>query len=37
VNNELTADIDWANGADGGTVVSIDIPLRYVTATTGVK
>jgi two-component sensor histidine kinase len=37
VNNELTADIDWANGADGGTVVSIDIPLRYVTAATGVK
>jgi two-component sensor histidine kinase len=37
VKNELTAEIDWANGANGGTVVSIDIPLRYVVAATGVK
>jgi hypothetical protein len=37
VKNELTAEIDWANGTNGGTVVSIDIPLRYVVAATGVK
>jgi two-component sensor histidine kinase len=37
VKNELTAEIDWANGVNGGTVVSIDIPLRYVVAATGVK
>jgi two-component sensor histidine kinase/PAS domain-containing protein len=37
VKNELTAEIDWANGTNGGTVVSIDIPLRYVAAATGVK
>jgi two-component sensor histidine kinase len=37
VKNELTAEIDWANGVDGGTVVTIDIPLRYINVATGVK
>jgi two-component sensor histidine kinase len=37
VKNELTAEIEWANGVDGGTVVSIDIPLRYIAAANRVK
>lgn len=37
VKNELMAEIDWANGENGGTVVSIDIPLRYITAVSKVN
>lgn len=37
VENELSATIEWAKGPAGGTVVSIDIPLRYITAAQGVK
>lgn len=37
VENELSATIEWARGPKGGTDVSIDIPLRYITAAQGVK
>jgi two-component sensor histidine kinase len=37
VENELSATIEWAKGPAGGTVVSIDIPLRYISAALGVK
>jgi two-component sensor histidine kinase len=37
VENELSATIDWARGESGGTVVSIDIPLRYIWAAKPVK
>ncbi len=37
VENELSATIEWARGEPGGTVVSIDIPLRYLTAAKGIK
>ena len=37
VENELSATIDWARGESGGTVVSIDIPLRYIAAAKPVK
>jgi signal transduction histidine kinase len=30
VENELSATIAWARGANGGTEVSIDIPLRFI-------
>lgn len=35
VKNELSAEIHWANGVGGGTVVTIDIPLRYIAAASG--
>jgi two-component sensor histidine kinase len=37
VNNELSATIEWARGVNGGTVVSIDIPLRYIVPDKPVK
>jgi two-component sensor histidine kinase len=37
VENELSATIDWSRGDSGGTVVTIDIPLRYIAAAKGVK
>lgn len=37
VENELSATIDWARGDSGGTVVTIDIPLRYIAAAKGAK
>lgn len=37
VENELSATIEWARGERSGTVVTIDIPLRYITAAKGVK
>jgi two-component sensor histidine kinase len=30
VENELSATIEWTRGAKGGTVVVIDIPLRFI-------
>jgi two-component sensor histidine kinase len=30
VENELSATIEWTRGANGGTVVVIDIPLRFI-------
>jgi two-component sensor histidine kinase len=37
VENELSATIAWSRGESGGTVVTIDIPLRYIAAAKGVK
>jgi two-component sensor histidine kinase len=37
VENELSATIEWARGESGGTLVAIDIPLRYIAAAKGVK
>lgn len=37
VENELSATIEWSRGASGGTVVTIEIPLRYIAAAKGVK
>jgi two-component sensor histidine kinase len=37
VENELSATIAWSRGESGGTVVTIDIPLRYIAASKGVK
>jgi len=37
VENELSATIEWARGESGGTIVTIDIPLRYIAAAKGVK
>jgi two-component sensor histidine kinase len=37
VENELSATIEWSREDSGGTVVTIDIPLRYIAAAKGVK
>ncbi|CAB4581740.1 unannotated protein [freshwater metagenome] len=37
VENELSATIEWSRGESGGTVVTIDIPLRYIAAAKGLK
>ncbi len=37
VENELSATIEWARAEAGGTLVAIDIPLRYVAAAKGHK
>jgi len=37
VENELSATIEWSRGESGGTVVTIEIPLRYIAAAKGVK
>jgi hypothetical protein len=33
----LSATIEWSRGESGGTVVTIEIPLRYIAAAKGVK
>ncbi len=37
VQGELLGTIRWERGSVGGTVVTIDIPLRFITPTTAVK